>query len=434
MEVTDFSRQKKTLLGKLLGTSKVITDKKLAIIDLKTGEKGFTFKANGTTDIQPDEGDGMVTLKVPHKTTFLIIQHPDYGQLTWKVLGRRLKKKKHYQGTLLTFSPDKEYKLQKQWVVFDVEPSNAILTVDSTTLLVRAGEAQLSLPIGKHTYRVESPFYEAMEDSIELTDSAKLFVPVTLQALYSYLTVKTSLLGCDIQLDGKTIGKTTATSGHLQAGIHRLTVFRNKLCYYDREIAVERNEKKVIVLANSDLSPHMVSLAQRSKIVVPASTDTLPSTRPSSMTAAFAHHYTAPVTIMAPNDSTEILVDLEPVGYGKWEGILGEGFHAITTREDSVQSHIEYLWIDNELPKTLNLLSPKADYGMLNIHSNVIGADIYVNDVKIGMTPYTMEGLPGRKTCRIRLRKEGYHDGEKTVKVIGNDLVDVNIKLKQRKK
>lgn len=434
MEVVDFSRQKKGLLGLLPGSSKVVTDKKLAILDLMTGEKGFTFKADGVTTVDAEEGDGMVTLRLPHKTTFLVIQHPDYGQLTWKVPGQLLRKKKHYQATLLTYSPDKEYRLRSQWVVFQVEPTNAILTVDSTTLLVRTGDAQMNLPIGEHHYRVESPFYETLEDTFHLTDSTKLVIPVTLQPHYSYLTVKTSLPDCDIRLDGKSIGKTTATSGHLQAGIHRLTVFRNRLCYYDREIQVGRNEKKVMVLTDGDLSPQVVSETQKDKMTVPSNTDTVPSMRPSELTTAVVPYIYAPVTLVAPTDSTEILIDLEPVGYGKWEGTLAEGFHTVSTRQDSIQSQMEYLWIDNALPKTLHLQSPKAYYGMLNIHSNVVGADIYVNGIKVGVTPYTMEGLPGKKTCHIRLSKQGYHDAGKTVKIIANDLVDAKIILKARKR
>ena len=90
MRIEDFKKQKKGILN----FRHIVTDKKEAIIDLKTGEKGFTFLANGKTEAKAEEGEEMLSVKVPHKTTFITIKHPDYGQLTWKVPGKSLRKKK----------------------------------------------------------------------------------------------------------------------------------------------------------------------------------------------------------------------------------------------------------------------------------------------------------------------------------------------------
>ena len=123
-----------------LATRKFLpVDKKMATLDLKTDEKGFTFKADGKTPIAAQEGDGQITLLAPHKTAYLLVEHPDYGQLMWKVPGKGLRKKKHYRAIMQTDKPGKEYKLSKQWVVFQVIPENAILQVDSTVALVRNG-------------------------------------------------------------------------------------------------------------------------------------------------------------------------------------------------------------------------------------------------------------------------------------------------------
>ena len=434
MKVCDYARQKKGILWGLLNKKKPTTDKKLAIIDLKTGEKGFTFKADGKMEVKAEEADGMLTLKVPHKTRYLVIQHPDYGQLTWKVPGKPLKKKKHYQAALKTYNPDKEYKLQKQWVVFKLEPQNAILYVDSTVALVRNGDAQFNLPLGKHTYAVESPFYEAMEDSLVLTDSARMVIPITLQPLYSYVTVRTPVENGDIMIDGKTIGQQYATSGHLQAGIHRLTVVRGHVCYYDQQIEVGVNEKKVIELTESDLTAQAVSDKQIATLLLPASTDSVAKTGPSELTAAIVPLMFAPVTIQAQTDSTEILVDKTVVGRGKWEGQLKEGFHAISSRKDGVESKLQYLFIQDDQPKIIRMMSPMAQYGVLNVHSNVVGADIYINDIKVGTTPMAVENLQEGKGYRIRLSKKGYHDGHKDkVEVIGNDMVDAFIEMKSEK-
>ena len=81
MHIEEFAKLKKGPLN----MNHVVTNKQQAIIDLKTSEKGFAFLADGKMEIQAEEGDGVLTLKTPDKTAFIVVKHPDYGQLTWKV-------------------------------------------------------------------------------------------------------------------------------------------------------------------------------------------------------------------------------------------------------------------------------------------------------------------------------------------------------------
>lgn len=422
MNIEKFKRVKFDLLNHTL----LPVDKKLATLDLKTDEKGFTFKADGKTDVKAEEGDGKLTLLTPHKTSFLVIKHPDYGQFTWKVPGRGLKKKKHYQANLLTDKPGKEYKLSKQWVVFKVEPANAILQFDSTIVLLRDGTAQFNVPVGKHGYRVESPFHEEVSDSLELSDSVKLTVPVVLQSFYSYLTVNTPLPEATIVVDGQPIGKGSATSGHLQAGEHHLMVIRGMTSYYDGIVSLGKAEKKIVELTGADM---------RSNLIVPkrsiVRSDSVPDNSDSDFTAALTHKVKAPITITAPDDSTEIWINRESVAVGKWEGKLELGYYLLNTCKDGLVSNPVPLWVDDELPKLLDLSAPKASYGLLNIHSNVVGATIYINKIKVGQTPFVVKNLPASKPCKVRLTCDGFRDAEATITPIGNDMVDVNLKMKQ---
>ena len=76
--VEGFKKVKKDLLNQ----TPLPVDKTQATMDFLTDEKGFTFKADGKIDVQPEEGDGKITVLTPHKTKFLLIKHPDYGQYT----------------------------------------------------------------------------------------------------------------------------------------------------------------------------------------------------------------------------------------------------------------------------------------------------------------------------------------------------------------
>ena len=402
-------------------------DKKMATLDLKTDEKGFTFKADGKTEIAAQEGDGQITLLAPHKTAFILVKHPEYGQLIWKVPGKGLRKKKHYQAIMQTDKPGKEYKLSKQWVVFQVIPENAILQVDSTVALVRDGTAQFELPLGKHGYHAEAPFYEELSDSVEVVDSAKLVVPVVLQSVYSYLTVKLPIAEGLIFIDSEPIGKGEATSGHLQPGDHHLIVMQEETCFADTVINMGVGEKKVLALKTSDLRARPLMARAINPQPIEEVKD---STVTDSLAAVPQDSLKAPVTITAPDAETQIWLNREPLAYGKWEGQLGIGFYSVSTVKEGLESKPIFLWVDDTLPKVVDLSLPKASYGVLNIHSNVVGATILINRVEVGVTPCILENLPATVACKIQLKKKGYRDAAITVMPVPNDMLNVEINMK----
>lgn len=424
MRVDGFSKQKKGPLN----MNHVVTNKQQAILDLKTGEKGFSFLANGKTEVAAEENGGMLTLKTPDKTSFVVIKHADYGQLTWKVpLKKGLRKKKHYVATLLTFSPEKNYQLQEQWVIFDTQPYDVILTIDSTMTTVHGGRAQFFLPIGKHTWKAESPFYMQEEGSFELTDEERLNVAISLQPVYSYLTVKTPCLDCQIYVDGQYIGQTQATSGHLREGIHRLTLMREDQPYYEGDFSIGWKEKKTIELTMDDLR------AINNKKRGPKIEDRKQETEDRSLESiAISEAIVAPVTIKALDDSTAIWVNRELKGYGHWEGSLEAGFYLISTEKDGLESRSTNLWITDSTPQNLELLAPMNNYGILNVHCNEIGAEVYINGRLAGLTPCVVKNLPADSPCMVTLVKNGYFKEEKSVQVPVNDLMDVNMKLRKR--
>ena len=386
-----------------LATRKFLpVDKKMATLDLKTDEKGFTFKADGKTPIAAQEGDGQITLLAPHKTAYLLVEHPDYGQLMWKVPGKGLRKKKHYRAIMQTDKPGKEYKLSKQWVVFQVIPENAILQVDSTVALVRNGLAQFHLPLGKHGYHVEAPFYEELSDTV---------LPV---------------LEGHIYVDGQPIGKGEATSGRLQPGDHQVLVTQNETCYVDTVVNLGIGEKRVLTLQASDLWVRpLMARAVTPGVLKEAADDS---------TAMAANvpldSLKAQVTITAPDEETQIWLNREPLAYGKWEGKLALGFYIVSTLKEGLESKPIFLYVDDTLPKVLDMSLPKASYGVLNIHSNVVGATIILNQVEVGITPCILENLPATVACRIVLKKEGYHDAKLTVMPVPNDMLDVELNMK----
>ena len=70
-----------------------------------------------------------------------------------------------------------------------------------------------------------------------------------------------------------------------------------------------------------------------------------------------------------------------------------------------------------------------ADYGLLNISCNEVDATIFLNGVAVGTTPRVLQDLPVDRYYRVRLVK-GRKTAETVVQLKGNDIVNVNLKLK----
>lgn len=434
IKVEDFAQMKKSVLRK----EKLSVSKQYALLDLYTNEKGFVFKLKGI-DMVAEEGDGMQTVPLPHHTSFLIIEHPDYGQLVWKIPGKGLKKKKRYRAYLYTEDPKKEFKPDKQWVVFRIRPEHAIVFVDSTVQLMQDGLLQLYLPVGQHTYQVISPFYEDYTDTFELTDSTRLEKQIELNPFYAYLTVNSPFPDAEILLDGKLIGCHRAETGRIMPGQYRLTVRHDSLFYHDAFIEVGNTERKVVDIL-PDTKPFLFPVMdQKTKEALPneplaLTSDTFQaggqeSTELIRLRAINAQSVPSEVSIHAFDEETEIWLNREKVGVGHWDGVLSPGFYAISTRKKGLESKTFYCWVEAGKKMELNMASPQADYGMLNVSCNKVDAEVFLNGLPVGKTPCILYYLPVGHTYEVCLFKNGKR-AEKKILLKGNDMVHVHLKLK----
>ena len=427
MWVEDFVLLRRTLVNR----SKIKVDKQGALLDLVTKEKGFTFVANGKQPAEAEEGDGVITVKLPRKTQYITIKHPDFGLMTWRVPVKHLKRKRHYRATLMTVNPDKPYKLQRQWVVFNISPENAILKIDSTVTLVRQRTTTCYLPLGNHNYQVESPFYESVKDSFLLTDTAKTVVDIRLQPVYSFLTVRTPWERGEIYIDGQAVAIKEGTSRRLAAGMHRLSVFMGESCYYDAFFNIGKAEKRVMTLTQKDFNPQPLKKTMATSVHGVQSDSAAVADTTVILPPEVAAPVQATVTLKAADESTEIWVDRELKGMGQWSGQLAQGYHLATTRKNDIEGIPTGLWVVDNFPQTVNLAVPETSQAVLNIYSNVVGADIYINKVHVGVTPCIVKDLHSWHDYDIRLQKTGYKASHRTVHPRGNDLIDVYVKMKK---
>ncbi len=409
LRIIGYSKTKNPVLGK----SKAKTSKHSAIIDLYTNEKGFSFTI-GTTPVEAQQGDEFITLTLPHKTSHFTIKHPEYGQYTWKVPSDVLKKKHHYKATIFTDSPTKEFKITKQWAVLNIQPSRAIVTIDSTLIRTSTGEIQVYLPIGKHIINIQSPFHNSYTGEFELTDSIRYEQKFYLEPIYSYLTVSIPLKDAEIYLNKELLGRENVSSSKLLPGKYELTVKKGKSIIYREEITLETAERKHVDIASvADYSSNNAYKSYDSLNLKGAQIDSL--------------------QIKAFDADTQIWVNREKVANGSWSQMVPEGFYAISTRKGDKESATQYVYVGDGTKNKYSLASPSNNYGWINISCNIIDANVYLNNKYVGKTPCIIESLPIDKTYIVKVVKQGYSSVHKEIKLKGNDIVNVSLELKKVK-
>lgn len=421
MHVEDFGRYKKPFLHKASFT----TDKRQALLDFFTNEKGFQFFVEDAP-VAATEGEGMVTLALPHRTGSLIIKHPVYGQLAWKVPNGVLKKKKHYHAYLHTESLEKEFRQQKQWALISTVPERAIVYVDIVIHPLLDGNLSLYLPLGRHVCRIESPFYQTLNDTIELTDIVRFEKRYVLQPFYAYLTVETDWPDARICLDGDSLGLQRVETSRLMPGRYRLTVNQGDSLYYEQWLELANAERKVVDLHGIELRPfpQLGQSIEMSGFPDEVLADSMASDGLQEQSGQWAD-----VHITAFDADTEIWLNRERVGQGEWRGNLAPGFYAVSSRKEGLDSRTDFFWVDAGKSVELNLISPLADYGLLNVSCDEVDATVFLNGLAIGSAPCVLRNLPVGRTYRVRLVK-GRKAAETLVRLRGNDIVNVKLKLK----
>ena len=421
MHVEDFGRYKKPFLHKASFT----TDKRQALLDFFINEKGFQFFVEDAP-VAATEGEGMVTLALPHRTGSLIIKHPVYGQLAWKVPNGVLKKKKHYHAYLHTESLEKEFRQQKQWALISTVPERAIVYVDTVIHPLLDGNLSLYLPLGRHVCRIESPFYQTLNDTIELTDIVRFEKRYVLQPFYAYLTVETDWPDARICLDGDSLGLQRVETSRLMPGRYRLTVNQGDSLYYEQWLELANAERKVVDLHGIELRPfpQLGQSIEMSGFPDEVLADSMASDGLQEQSGQWAD-----VPITAFDADTEIWLNRERVGQGEWRGNLAPGFYAVSSRKEGLDSRTDFFWVDAGKSVELNLISPLADYGLLNVSCDEVDATVFLNGLAIGSAPCVLRNLPVGRTYRVRLVK-GRKAAETLVRLRGNDIVNVKLKLK----
>ena len=313
------------------------------------------FTGNRATQIIKKPRTGQMWIYISAETaTFINIMHPDYGTCKY-YLPEDLCDYCVYE-MVLQYIPiavsNEPLKPQNTYLVIKADQEDAVIFIDGQF----AGTKQVSksFDIGStHTWKIECDLYH--EESGTVTLDEKKEIVKTLRPAYGYLNVESQPeSGAMVYINNKKVGMTPYKSERLASGSYSVKVMKEMYQTTEKTFTVTDNQTTNAVL---------------------------------NMNANFVD-----VTINTDSESM-IYVDEEYKGKGTWRGRLSEGSHFVEAKKESHETSSKNVSLVLGKSETITIKNPKPIYGFLDVNSDPMSANIYLNGVKYGQTPNVISNL-----------------------------------------
>lgn len=356
-----------------------------ALIKMVTNEQGFGFDGGMSGIVKTKQEIGEVWVYVPHGIKKITIKHPQLGVLRDYYFTIPIEKAKTYEMVLTTGRVETivTHSVNKQFVVFKVNPVNAVVELNDEMLTVDSeGYATKGVPYGTYSYRVSCADYHTEAGQVTVTADGKAEVNVTLRPNFGWIKLDGAeeLRGAYVYIDNVRVGQLPFVSGNIKSGQHGVRIVKNMYKPYEQQVTVKDNETSVL---DVEMEPNF-----------------------------------AVVTLTTDADS-EIWIDGEKRGKGRWNGRLEFGDYTIEVKRESHRTASQVLHINTPEAQSIELKAPTPIYASLEVSSTPLRATVYIDDVEVGETPLIKSDvLVG--TRRITFKKEGYNVANRTLLVMEN--------------
>ena len=367
-----------------------------ALIRIQTTQKGFTFDVGALGITKTDDNKtAEVWVYVPAGVKRISIRHPQLGSLINYYFPIEIQGARTYRMYLTTGQVQTivHNAITQQYVMFSVTPPDALVELDGNFLDVKDGTATKRMAFGTYNYTVQAPLYHSVSDTVVVCDpKSKHVKTITLAPAFGYISVpaNATLSGAKVFIDNEYKGTVPFRSERLKSGPHDVRIMQNKYAPAQQTVTVADNQ-------TIEVAP-----------VLAADFATLTLT-----TAAEA----------------EIWINDQLRGKGSWTGDLSSGAYTIECRRENHRKTIKELAVTPSMTgQTIPLAAPVPIYGMVDISSSPAGADIYIDNVKVGTSPMIIpECLIGSHT--VSITKQGYSQFTQTINVAENTTTEVSATL-----
>ena len=355
-----------------------------ALIKVVTSETGFSFDGGMVGIVKTRQEVGEIWVYVPHGIKKMSIRHPQLGVLRDYYFPISVEKARTYEMVITTGKVQTivNQSLKKQFVIFSVSPHTATVEFNGEILdLDETGYAEIGVPYGTYSYRISCPDYHTTAGNLEIKDGGdKPEVTVSLTPNFGWLEVNATpdYHGAIVYVDGKKMGTAPFEKLQMKSGTHRLKIERE--LYKDYESEIEVKDGQVCSFELSEMTPNFANV----ELVV--------------------------------DEKSEIWIDGELKGTGKWSGPLEIGDHRVETKQVSHVPSSETVRIMDAEPRVIQLKQPSPLHSSMEITSVPSRAKVFIDGVEVGVTPLVLNDvLIG--TRELAFEKDGYDRHIKRVSV-----------------
>lgn len=401
ISVEKFYYAEKDLTARTYGTSVEDQNGNLcALIKVKTTERGnwaFDVGMLGVRRVVDQNADhpAEIWVYVPFGVTWISIQHDKLGELEHYTFPCSIDKGCTYVMKLTTAKVHIliEETVDQQFLVFNVTPKDAIVTVDGEPLPVNDGYAEKRVKLGKHEYRIEASDYHTEVGRVDVTATKKETLNIALKPAFGYLKIEGNsniLSQATVYVDKSNGAEALKNGMRLGSGQHTLRIVHSKYKPYEQKVTIKDGET-------------------------------------TNLTVNLGANFSV-VTLKVDGDA-EIYVDGERKGIGSWTGDLVAGDYLVECRKQNHRASQRRVTITDHMSgEVITLDSPIPINGRLVVTSVPSKAKVFIDGKLVDETPMQLSAiLIGEHT--LRLEKEGCAPLSKTFTIEEGKTLTLEEKL-----
>ena len=140
----------------------------------------------------------------------------------------------------------------------------------------------------------------------------------------------------------------------------------------------------------------------------------------------------ATVSVTCPTPAVSLYVDKKSVGNVPWSGNLKEGMHLVEVKKNGYRSQQKTIQLSQQQKLDVAFGELIAIQGNLSVNYKPFGADVYVDDKKLGQSPRVFNGLLVGNH-QVEVRKDGYATDKKSVTISEGQTMSISGTLSSNK-
>ena len=368
---------------------------------LRFATQGIAAEKRDDFYFQPDFGsdvvekslqNGEIWVWVSPNIKVLRVMHGELGSYELhftKHLAEPVLELHTYKVLLKAVVPPPPPVMQYNYMIVKADQPDAAISFDGQ--FVNMGEASKSFKVGEtHTWSIECELYHTESGSATIVKDNAVTVEKTLRPAFGYINVtSTPENGANVFVDNKFVGTTPFRTDRIASGEHKVRVMKEMYSTAEKTVTVTDGNTTQAAIA---LSANFVN-----------------------------------ATVTTDPDS-DIYIDSELKGKGRWTGRLPDGEHTFEARKASHRSSFKNVTLTLGRDEDVSIPNPTPIYGTLDVNSDPMEAAVIIDGVRRGETPAIISDiLIG--THELRLVKQGCAPFVKTITIEEGKMTEVSEKL-----